>query len=154
MESSCRELLELATNEAPPGDGPLVLVGERVRPGRSTPTGPAISAEPVGYVLAIPGDPVGGDSTDENTDGGVYVGELVVVPGYRRNGHGSALLDALATRFPRRGRLRLTARANDEGTLAFYRENGFRVVDVLAGHYEEADGLVLSREIDVPCTPE
>lgn len=153
MESSCRELLELATNETPPGDGPLVLVRERVRPGRSTPTGPAIAAEPVGYVLAIPGGSVGGDSTDE-TDGGVYVGELVVVPGYRRNGHGSALLDALATRFPRRGRLRLTARADDEGALAFYRENGFRVVEVLAGHYEEADGLVLSRETDVPCARE
>lgn len=154
LDSPSPELLVLATNESPPVAGPLVLLGERVRPGRSIPTGPAISAEPVGFVIAIPGDPAGGASTDENTDAGVYVAELVVVPGYRRNGHGSALLDALATRFPRRNRLRLTTRADDEGTLAFYRANGFRVVDVLASRYEETDGLVLSRETDVPCARE
>lgn len=136
------DLLDVAVDDTPAG-GPLALVVETGR------AGSADTGGPVGYVLVVPDDPETDDSTADSTRG-VYVAELVVAPDHRREGHGSTLLDALASRFPGYDRLRLTARADDERALAFYRANGFRVLEDLPDHYEDADGLLLVRGLGGP----
>lgn len=147
LPSPWPELLGLATTRFPSDGGPFALIVETVRTDRSPTIRPPHVCEPVGYLLAAPGTPVEAHGSGDHA-GGVYVAELVVKPGWRRDGHGSALLDALETRVSCRERLRLTARADDERAIAFYRTNGFRVVDVVPEHYDDGDGLVLARRID------
>lgn len=87
----------------------------------------------VGYALAVEGSQV------------VYLAELAVAPDARRDGVASALLDALAARFPDREELRATARADDERALAFYRDAGFRRRATLPERYGGTDGVLLAR---------
>lgn len=94
----------------------------------------------LGYALALPGDPTADPTV-------VYLAEIVVAPDARREGRGSALLDALADRFPEYDELRLTARATDEGALGFYRENGFWTLADLPDHFEDGDGVLLVRDL-------
>lgn len=98
----------------------------------------------MGYVLVVPDNP---EVADTPPDGPpcLYVAELVVAPGYRRDGRGSGLLDAVEDVYPDRYHIRLTARSDDERALAFYRANDFRVLDHLPGYYEDGDGVVLVR---------
>lgn len=101
----------LATTE----NGPLILVAE--------------DPEPVGYVVAIPGD----------TE--TYLAELAVTPAARRNGYGSALLAALTERTA--GRIELTVQESDDGAWAFYDSHGFTVEERLEDYYKSGDGLLL-----------
>lgn len=135
-------LLDLAVRDGPGNNGPFVLVTES---DPSEVTGPDEPSESVvGYLLAVPDNP---DVADPPPDGSpcLYVAELVVAPGYRRDGRGSGLLDAVEDVCPNRYHIRLTARSDDERALAFYRANGFRVLDDLPGYYEDGDGVVLVR---------
>lgn len=94
----------------------------------------------VGYAIAVPGAP----DVDPSI---VYLAEVVVAPAVRREGYGAALIDAVADRFAEYDQLRLTARADAEGPLAFYRENGFWELADLPGYYDGTDGLLLVREL-------
>lgn len=138
-------LLELAVGDGPADDAPFALVIEVGASDAVGPAGPAASI--VGYALAIPGRRAVAETVPEN-EGGVYVAELGVAPGFRREGLGSALLDAVEAAFPGRDHLWLTARSDNERALAFYRANGFRVRDRIHGHYEDGDGVVLVRGRD------
>lgn len=129
-------LLTVAVADDPSGDGPIALV---------TDAAGGHTAEPVGYGLALPGGPVE-DVGQREGRGCIHVAELVVAPGYRREGRGSALLDAMEETVSGRDALRLTARSDDGGALAFYRSNGFRAVGTLPEHYGDDDGVVLVRE--------
>ena len=106
------DLLELALGDG----GPRCLVAD--------------DGTPVGYALAL----ADGDTC--------YVAELAVAPDHRREGHGTALLAALAD--GPESELRLSVRADDDGARAFYRACGFEVV----GRTDrfESEGLVLARE--------
>lgn len=119
LSSPWPDLLELGVE----GAGPTVLVSTD-------------DDRPVGYALALPGE-----------DDVVHVVEVVVAPEHRREGRASALLDAVAARFGEREELRLTARADDERALAFYRESGFREVRRLPDHYDDAEGILLARPL-------
>jgi len=113
-------LLDLATAE----QGPRCLVAD--------------DGEPVGYVVAVTaGHPV------------AYVPELAVRRDRQREGVGSALIDDLAAELANEGyeRIRLTARADDEPVLAFYRDRGFEAVETVTDHFETGDGLVLRRRL-------
>ncbi|MFB6152497.1 MAG: GNAT family N-acetyltransferase [Haloarculaceae archaeon] len=94
---------------------------------------------PTGYALAVVGEP--GESA--------YLAELAVAPGFRDEGRGGALVDALFDRLRSRGvsRLRVTVRAVDDRALSFYRERGFTVEERLPDHYENCDGRLLARTI-------
>jgi ribosomal-protein-alanine N-acetyltransferase len=93
--------------------------------------------EPLGYAIAVEGA------------GQIYVPELAVDPDHQREGHGSALVEALCDRLGASGydAVRLTVRAVDEDARAFYREQGFEVVDRVADHFESGDGLVMERSL-------
>ena len=91
----------------------------------------AVAPDPVGYLAAIPGP-------------AVYVPELAVRPDRQREGHGSALLAALVSRHPDR-EVRLTVAADDETARAFYRAQGFEVVERLPDRFDDRDGLALRR---------
>ncbi|WP_435197295.1 GNAT family N-acetyltransferase [Natronomonas sp. EA1] len=122
LRSPAPDLLELALD----GAG-TVLVAED-------------EGEVIAYALAMPGD---GDSEPSV----VYLAEIVVAPGVRREGHGSRLLDALCDRFPAYDQLRLTARADDADALSFYRGVGFWVLSELPDHYADGDGVLLGKEL-------
>lgn len=101
-------------------DGPgVVLLAERDRP--------------VGYAMALLADDV------------AYVPELAVEPDSQRDGVGSQLLGAVGERARQGGcdELRLTVRADDEDARAFYRNQGFDVVERLPEHYETGSGVGL-----------
>jgi ribosomal-protein-alanine N-acetyltransferase len=100
---------------------------------------PGESGTPVGYALAV---------TDGDDEAG-YLAELAVAPDHQGEGHGSALLDALADRL--RGsdvsELRVAVREVDGAARAFYRERGFERRERLPDHYEQGDGFLLVREL-------
>lgn len=147
LEAPWPALLELAVGDGPVDDAPLALGTEAEAPGGAGQDGPGPSI--VGYALAIPGTPAFGVTVPENR-GWVYIAEMVVAPGFRREGRGSALLDAVEDAFPGRDHLRLTARSDDDRALAFYRATGFRVDDRVHGYYEDSDGVVLVRGRTAP----
>ena len=94
----------------------------------------------VGYALAVPGDPDADPSI-------VYLAELVVAPGVRRQGWGETLLETLCDRVHGYDQLRLTARAGDETAHAFYREHGFWELTALPDHFAGDDGVLLVRDL-------
>lgn len=94
----------------------------------------------VGYALAVPGAPDADPSI-------VYLAEIVVAPGVRRQGWGGKLLAALCERLSNYDQLRLTVRAGDDDARAFYRDHGFWELAELPGHFQPSDGLLLSREL-------
>lgn len=87
---------------------------------------------PVGYALVVPGE-------------SVYLAELVVAPGHRGAGHGSALLSAVRERYDG-DELRTVARADDERARSFYEDHGFRVVERHPDRFEDAAGVLLVRD--------
>ena len=68
--------------------------------------------------------------------------------GYRGEGRGTKLLIALVDRLRERAVsvLRVTVRTVDEDAQSFYEERGFSVESRLPDHYENCDGLSLTRE--------
>jgi len=109
------ELLDVAVDGAP-----MVLV---LDPGGG----------PIAYTLVVPDHPV------------ASVAEFAVAPPLQGQGHGSRLMTALLDRLRARGfgRVRLTARADDERVRSFYDSFGFTVADDLPDHYEDGDGVLL-----------
>jgi len=109
-------------------DGPpLVLVQDP----------PGMEGEgPIGYALVI------------RADEAAYVPELAVAPPAQGEGHGSRLLEALLDRLEDEGarRVRLTARAEDQGLHSFYADHGFELRERIPDHYEDGDGVLLEVE--------
>lgn len=145
LSSPSPALLDVAVADSPTDDPPRALVTVESRPHNDRTGEPEVSV-PVGYCLVVPVVPSAGESPATGSVS-VYVAELVVAASYRREGRGSALLDAVADRRPGRTRLRVTARSDDDRALEFYRANGFRVVDTLPEYYGDADGVALVRPI-------
>lgn len=98
----------------------------------------AVDDRPIGYAVVVAGDSQ------------VYVPELAVAPARQREGHGSALLEALCSKLREAGHdaVRLTVQAADDEARSFYREHDFAVVDRVEDHFESGDGLVLERQLD------
>lgn len=94
----------------------------------------------VGYALAVPG----ARDADPSV---VYLAELVVAPGVRREGWGAALLDAVCAEFDGYDQLRLTVRAGDAAARAFYRDRGFWELSTLPDHFDGEDGRLLGRDL-------
>ncbi|WP_255197186.1 GNAT family N-acetyltransferase [Halorarius litoreus] len=94
----------------------------------------------VGYALAVPGD----ESAEPSI---VYLAELVVAPGVRRQGWGTALLDAVCAELDGYDQLRLTVREDDTAARAFYRDRGFWELADLPDHFDGEDGRLLVRDL-------
>lgn len=71
-----------------------------------------IDGQVVGYVLPVPGD-------------GVHLAELVVDAAYRREGHATALLDAVCDALDDGDEVTLAVAPDNEGAQALYRATGF-----------------------------
>lgn len=125
LASPWPELLDRAVH----GDSAFCLV--------ATPETDGGSETPIGYALALDGDLC-------------YLAEIAVHPGYRRAGHGSALL-ACVVDWTDTDEIRLTVRADDPTAKAFYVTHDFREIDRLPGHYDDGsstrDGLLLSKPL-------
>ncbi len=120
------QLLEAALGGATPGEadnnGPLGLF-VRVADG-----------SPVGYAITVAGSEA-------------YVLELAVHPDRQRQGHGSALVEALSERFSTLETLRLTVAVTNERARRFYGSHGFEQVDRLTEYFESGDALVLAKSV-------
>jgi ribosomal-protein-alanine N-acetyltransferase len=92
---------------------------------------------PVGYAVAIPNERV------------AYLAELAVAPAHRGEGRGSRLLAALCDRLAADGceTLELTVRADDQRARDFYESHDFTRQERLPEHYEDGDGLLLTRPL-------
>ena len=91
--------------------------------------------EPVGYLLAVPGD------------GTVYVAELVVAPDHRREGRARALLSACADRASdATPSLTVTVAPDNEPARALYEDCGFEGVRRLPDFFEDGPGLLYRRD--------
>lgn len=135
LRSPWPELLDTAVQAQDLGlDGPHCLVATS-----------APSNAPVGYVLAVDGPPdADADQMmdDHERDGAqrrCYVAEIAVAADHRREGHGSALLEAVGNR-ANAEEVFLTAPAEVGPPRAFYTANGFRVIDRISEYYDSEDG--------------
>ena len=90
-------------------------------------------ADPVGYLLAVPGD------------GTTYVAELVVAPDHRREGRARALLSACATRAGDETRLTVTVTPDNEAAQSLYRACGFERVERLPDFFDGGDAVLYRR---------
>jgi ribosomal-protein-alanine N-acetyltransferase len=86
--------------------------------------------DPVGYLLAVPGD------------GTTYVAELVVDPDHRRQGVATALLSACAARADR---LTVTVDPDNEAARSLYRRCGFEEVRRLPGFFADGAAVLYRR---------
>ncbi|MDZ7747216.1 MAG: GNAT family N-acetyltransferase [Halobacteriales archaeon] len=89
----------------------------------------------VGYALAVPGD------------GHVYLAELAVAPGVRREGYGRRLVESLSERYEQFDQIRVTVAAGDDGARAFYAALGFWELDRIENRFDGEDGLLLFRRL-------
>jgi ribosomal-protein-alanine N-acetyltransferase len=100
-----------------------------------------VVAEKAGEVVGYAGLFNSGDTADVQT--------LAVIPGWQRQGVGTALLDALVAEARRRGahELLLDVREDNAPALAFYARHGFEQLGKRRGYYANGriDGLVLHR---------
>lgn len=87
--------------------------------------------QPVGYLLAVPGD------------GTAYVAELVVAPDHRREGRATALLSAYVAGVD--GSVTVTVARENEAARALYRDCGFDRVRRLPDFFEDADAVLYRR---------
>jgi ribosomal-protein-alanine N-acetyltransferase len=106
---------------------------------------------PVGYLLAVEGDPPlpgrfdGGTVGAAGLDGGtVHVAELVVAPAARRRGHASALLATLLGDHPT-ATVTLTVAPDNDAARSLYDRFGFRVARTVPDCFDGAPGLLLVR---------
>ncbi|MBV0924712.1 GNAT family N-acetyltransferase [Halomicroarcula limicola] len=92
---------------------------------------------PIAYALVVPDSPV------------AYVAEFAVAPGMQGRGYGTRLMRALLVRLRNDGfeTVRLTAREDDERARSFYDTFDFEMVERIDDHYEDGDGVLLSRDL-------
>lgn len=88
--------------------------------------------EPVGYLLAVPGD------------GTVYVAELVVTPDHRREGRAKALLAACAER--EGPSLTVTVAPDNTAARALYEACGFETVRRLPDFFHDGPAVLYRRD--------
>jgi ribosomal-protein-alanine N-acetyltransferase len=89
------------------------------------------TGEPVGYLLAVPGE------------GAVSVAELVVHPAHRREGRASALLAACHADGER---VSVTVAPDNEAARALYRDHGFEAVCRLADFFADGPAILYRRD--------
>jgi ribosomal-protein-alanine N-acetyltransferase len=105
--------------------------GEGDAPAPATVLVSTADSDPVGYLLAVPGD------------GTTYVAELVVAPAHRREGRARSLLGACIRDAER---VTVTVAPENEAATALYRSLGFERVRRLPDFFADGDALLFARE--------
>ena len=95
------------------------------------------AGEMIGFVA---GDP-------RSSDGVAWISTIAVDPRYQRRGVGRALLRACEAQIEL-PRMKLTVRVSNQGAIALYEQEGYRMVDLWRGYYNDGeDGLVMGKSL-------
>ena len=88
----------------------------------------------------IAGDP-------RSSDGVAWISTIAVDPRWQRRGVGRALLRACEAQIEL-PRMKLTVRVSNQGAIALYEQEGYRMVDLWRGYYNDGeDGLVMGKSL-------
>ena len=97
----------------------------------------ADSGEMIGFIA--------GDS--RSSHGEAWISTIAVDPRYQRRGVGRALLRACEAQIEL-PRMKLTVRVSNQGAIALYEQEGYRMVDLWRGYYNDGeDGLVMGKSL-------
>ena len=95
------------------------------------------AGEMIGFVA---GDP-------RSSDGVAWISTIAVDPCYQRRGVGRALLRACEAQIEL-PRMKLTVRVSNQGAIALYEQEGYQMVDLWQGYYNDGeDGLVMGKNL-------
>jgi len=95
------------------------------------------AGEMIGFVA---GDP-------RSSDGVAWISTIGVDPRYQRRGVGRALLRACEAQIEL-PRMKLTVRVSNQGAIALYEQEGYQMVDLWRGYYNDGeDGLVMGKNL-------
>jgi len=95
------------------------------------------AGEMIGFVS---GDP-------RSFDGVAWISTIGVDPRYQRRGVGRALLRACEAQIEL-PRMKLTVRVSNQGAIALYEQEGYQMVDLWRGYYNDGeDGLVMGKNL-------
>jgi len=95
------------------------------------------AGEMIGFVA---GDP-------RSSDGVAWISTIAVAPRYQRRGVGRALLRACEAQIEL-PRMKLTVRISNQGAIALYEQEGYQMVDLWRGYYNDGeDGLVMGKNL-------
>jgi len=95
------------------------------------------AGEMIGFVA---GDP-------RSSDGVAWISTIAVDPRYQRRGVGRALLRACEAQIEL-PRMKLTVRISNQGAIALYEQEGYQMVDLWRGYYNDGeDGLVMGKNL-------
>jgi len=95
------------------------------------------AGEMIGFVA---GDP-------RSSDGVAWISTIAVDPRYQRRGVGRALLRACEAQIEL-PRMKLTVRVSNQGAIALYEQEGYQMVDLWRGYYNDGeDGLVMGKNL-------
>ena len=95
------------------------------------------SGEMIGFVA---GDP-------RSSDGVAWISTIGVDPRYQRRGVGRALLRACEAQI-NLPRIKLTVRISNQGAISLYEQEGYQMVDLWRGYYNDGeDGLVMGKKL-------
>lgn len=91
----------------------------------------------IGFVA---GDP-------RSSDGVAWISTIGVDPRYQRRGVGRALLRACEVQLNLQ-RMKLTVRVSNQAAISLYEQEGYRMVDLWRGYYNDGeDGLVMGKNL-------
>jgi ribosomal-protein-alanine N-acetyltransferase len=95
------------------------------------------SGEMIGFIA---GDP-------RSSDGVAWISTIAVDPRWQRRGVGRALLRACEAQVEL-SRIKLTVRVSNLGAIALYEQEGYHMVDLWRGYYNDGeDGLVMGKNL-------
>ena len=95
------------------------------------------AGEMIGFIA---GDP-------RSSDGVAWISTIAVDPRWQRRGVGRALLRACEAQVEL-PRMKLTVRVSNLGAIALYEQEGYRMVDLWRGYYNDGeDGLVMGKTL-------
>ena len=95
------------------------------------------SGEMIGFVA----------SDSRSSDGVAWISTIGVDPRYQRRGIGRALLRACEAQI-NLPRMKLTVRISNQGAIALYEQEGYQMVDLWRGYYNDGeDGLVMGKNL-------
>ena len=95
------------------------------------------AGEMIGFIA---GDP-------RSSDGVAWISTIAVDPRYQRRGVGRALLRACEAQIEL-PRMKLTVRISNQGAISLYEQEGYQMVDLWRGYYNDGeDGLVMGKNL-------
>lgn len=98
--------------------------------------------------LSVPRTPIAFHVVQSH-GGAAYLANIAVASGWRRRAVATFALESIAEWARQRGLGRITLHVQEEnlGAQLFYKRHGFRVVDIVHGHYGRQDGYAMQKDL-------